>query len=40
MAVHSLKDLPTAMTPGLELACTPPRATPFDVLLAETGVAS
>ena len=37
MAVHSLKDLPTAMTPGLELACTPPRATPFDVLVSQDG---
>ena len=37
MAVHSLKDLPTAMTPGLELACTPPRATPFDVLVSRDG---
>jgi len=32
-AVHSLKDLPTAVTPGLELACVPPRALPFDVLV-------
>ncbi len=38
MAVHSLKDLPTAMTPGLEFACTPPRATPFDVLVSREGV--
>ena len=37
MAVHSLKDLPTVMTPGLELACTPPRATPFDVLVSRDG---
>jgi len=37
IAVHSLKDLPTAMTPGLELACTPPRATPFDVLVSRDG---
>ncbi len=33
-AVHSLKDLPTADTPGLELACVPRRATPFDVLVS------
>jgi hydroxymethylbilane synthase len=32
-AVHSLKDLPTAPTPGLTLACIPLRATPFDVLV-------
>ena len=39
LAVHSLKDLPTAMTPGLEFACTPLRATPFDVLVSRDGVA-
>ncbi len=38
LAVHSLKDLPTAMTPGLEFACTPLRATPFDVLVSRDGV--
>jgi hydroxymethylbilane synthase len=32
-AVHSLKDLPTAVTPGLDLACVPARALPFDVLV-------
>lgn len=32
-AVHSLKDLPTAETPGLDLACVPARAMPFDVLV-------
>jgi hydroxymethylbilane synthase len=32
-AVHSLKDLPTAETPGLSLACVPRRATPFDVIV-------
>jgi len=32
-AVHSLKDLPTAMTEGLSLACVPRRAIPFDVLV-------
>jgi len=32
-AVHSLKDLPTAETPGLALACVPARAIPFDVLV-------
>ena len=33
-AVHSLKDLPTADTPGLALACVPRRATPFDALVS------
>jgi len=33
-AVHSLKDMPTEETPGLEVACVPVRATPFDVLVA------
>ena len=36
VAVHSLKDLPTAETPGLVLACVPQRATPFDVLVGRT----
>ena len=36
-AVHSLKDLPTAETPGLSLACVPERATPFDALVAGPG---
>lgn len=34
LAVHSLKDMPTAVTPGLEIACVPERETPFDVLVA------
>lgn len=33
-AVHSLKDLPTAETPGLALACVPRRALAFDVLVS------
>jgi hydroxymethylbilane synthase len=33
-AVHSLKDLPSAETPGLSLACVPRRATPFDALVS------
>ncbi|MFM7292911.1 MAG: hydroxymethylbilane synthase [Planctomycetia bacterium] len=33
-AVHSLKDLPTEGTPGLEVACVPVRAMPFDALVA------
>ena len=35
-AVHSLKDLPTAETPGLAVACVPERASPFDVLVGRT----
>lgn len=34
LAVHSLKDLPTATTEGLSLACVPRRAIPFDVLVS------
>jgi len=34
VAVHSLKDLPTAFEPGLELAAVPPREDPRDVLVA------
>ncbi|MFM8494027.1 MAG: hydroxymethylbilane synthase [Planctomycetia bacterium] len=33
-AVHSLKDLPTAVTAGLSLACVPRRAIPFYVLVS------
>jgi len=33
-AVHSLKDLPTAETDGLALACVPRRALAFDVLVS------
>ena len=33
VAVHSLKDLPTALPPGLVLACTPQREDPADVML-------
>jgi hydroxymethylbilane synthase len=36
-AVHSLKDLPTAETPGLDLACVPLRAAPFDALVGRAG---
>ena len=35
-AVHSLKDLPTAVTPGLELACVPVRASPFDAFVGRS----
>lgn len=36
-AVHSLKDLPTTVPEGLEIACVPERALPFDVLVAAPG---
>ena len=35
-AVHSFKDLPTLVTPGLELACVPVRASPFDAFVGRT----
>ena len=35
-AVHSLKDMPTAETAGLDLACVPERAMPFDALVGRT----
>jgi hydroxymethylbilane synthase len=35
-AVHSLKDLPTADTPGLALACVPSRESAFDALVGRT----
>ncbi len=34
LAVHSLKDLPTADAPGLRVAAIPPRESPWDVLVA------
>ena len=37
VAVHSLKDLPTALAPGLELAATLERADPRDALLSRGG---
>lgn len=36
IAVHSLKDLPTATPEGLALAVTPPRADPLDALCGST----
>jgi hydroxymethylbilane synthase len=36
IAVHSLKDLPTAVTDGLVLAVTPPRADPLDAVCGAT----
>ena len=35
-AVHSYKDMPTAVTPGLAVTCVPERATAFDVLVGRT----
>jgi hydroxymethylbilane synthase len=35
LAVHSLKDLPVELPPGLEVAAFPPRADPRDVLVSE-----
>jgi hydroxymethylbilane synthase len=37
LAVHSLKDLPTAPAPGLVVAAVPPREDPRDVLVARGG---
>ncbi len=37
LAVHSLKDLPTADVPGLGIACIPERASPFDALVGRPG---
>jgi hydroxymethylbilane synthase len=39
LAVHSLKDLPTNMTPGLALAAVPEREDPRDALVCRAGVA-
>jgi hydroxymethylbilane synthase len=37
VAVHSLKDVPTALTPGLDLAAFPPREDPRDGLVCRVG---
>jgi hydroxymethylbilane synthase len=37
VAVHSLKDMPTAPVHGLEIGCVPARATPFDALVSRVG---
>src|SRR5947207_1508502 len=37
LAVHSLKDLPAALAPGLVLAAIPPRADPRDALVSRGG---
>jgi hydroxymethylbilane synthase len=36
-AVHSIKDVPTGLAPGLVIACVPPREDPRDVLVSRTG---
>lgn len=38
VAVHSLKDIPTAPAEGITLAATPPREDPRDVLVARDGL--
>ncbi|HVQ88174.1 MAG TPA: hydroxymethylbilane synthase [Actinomycetes bacterium] len=38
IAVHSLKDLPTAAVPGLEIVALPTRDDPRDVLIARDGL--
>ncbi|MDT0200642.1 hydroxymethylbilane synthase [Nocardioides sp. AE5] len=38
VAVHSLKDIPTAPAEGIELAAVPPREDPRDVLVARDGL--
>ena len=39
LAVHSLKDVPTELAPGLALAAMPPRGDPRDALVARCGLA-
>jgi hydroxymethylbilane synthase len=36
VAVHSMKDLPTAETPGLAIPCVPKRATPYDAFVGRS----
>lgn len=36
-AVHSMKDLPAELAPGLVVACVPPRESPWDLLVTTTG---
>jgi hydroxymethylbilane synthase len=40
IAVHSLKDLPTTLPPGLDILCTPPREDTRDVLLSQSPLGS
>ena len=37
LAVHSAKDVPSELAPGTAIAATPPRATPWDVLVVAAG---
>jgi len=37
VAVHSLKDMPTALPEGLVIACVPQRVTPFDACVSRDG---
>jgi hydroxymethylbilane synthase len=37
LAVHSMKDMPAELTPGLELEAALPRANPFDALVSRDG---
>lgn len=38
LAVHSMKDLPGTLAPGLEIVCTPTREDPRDALIVRDGV--
>lgn len=37
-AVHSMKDVPNEMSPGLVIASVPPRANPYDVMVCRPGL--
>jgi hydroxymethylbilane synthase len=39
LAVHSMKDVPAALAPGLGIACVPARESPWDLLVAREPVA-